>query len=89
MSTGSSEADVDVEDWEALDATDAVWARSAVSSRVRRLTFSSLSVRPKLYHSVVYIIPLPLAPSRTLHIAPPPSWVLDAVKEGLLARCSS
>jgi len=40
MSTGSSEADVEVEEWEALLATEADWARRAVSSRVRRLTWS-------------------------------------------------
>lgn len=38
MSTGSRDAEVDVLDWEAFDATEADWARRAVSSRVRRLT---------------------------------------------------
>lgn len=40
MSTGRREAEVEVLDWEALDATDADWARRAVSSRVRRLTYA-------------------------------------------------
>lgn len=38
MSTGSSEAEVEVDEWEALDATEADCARRVVSSRVRRLT---------------------------------------------------
>jgi len=38
MSMGKRDAEVDVEDCEAFDATDAVCARSAVSSRVKRLT---------------------------------------------------
>lgn len=41
ISTGSSEADVEVEECEALEATDAVCALRAVSSRVRRLTCRS------------------------------------------------
>lgn len=38
MSTGSSEAEVEVLECEALEATEADWARRAVSSRVKRLT---------------------------------------------------
>lgn len=38
ISTGRRDAEVEVLDCEALDATDADWARRAVSSRVRRLT---------------------------------------------------
>lgn len=40
MSTGKSDADVELDDCEALDVTDALWARSAVSSRVSRLTYA-------------------------------------------------
>lgn len=39
ISTGSSEAEVEVEECDALLATEADWARRAVSSRVRRLTW--------------------------------------------------
>lgn len=38
MSTGSSEAEVELDETDALLATEADWARRAVSSRVRRLT---------------------------------------------------
>lgn len=38
MSTGRSEALVELEEWEVLLATEADRARRAVSSRVRRLT---------------------------------------------------
>lgn len=38
ISTGRREAEVEFEEWEALLATEADWARRAVSSRVRRLT---------------------------------------------------
>lgn len=38
MSFGRREAEVELLEWEAFDATDADCARRAVSSRVRRLT---------------------------------------------------
>lgn len=38
ISTGKSEAEVEVEECEAFEATEADCARNAVSSRVRRLT---------------------------------------------------
>jgi hypothetical protein len=44
ISTGRREAEVEVLDWEVFDATDAVCARRAVSSRVRRLTYIAISV---------------------------------------------
>lgn len=44
MSMGRSDAEVELEDWEALDVTDAVWARRAVNSRVRRLTCHILAL---------------------------------------------
>lgn len=47
MSTGSSEALVEVDECDAFDATEAVWARSAVNSRVSRLTcHTCLALRP-------------------------------------------
>ena len=38
MSAGRRDAEVELLEWEAFDATDADCARRAVSSRVRRLT---------------------------------------------------
>lgn len=38
ISTGNSEAEVELDETDALLATEADWARKAVSSRVRRLT---------------------------------------------------
>lgn len=44
ISMGSNEAEVELEETDALLATDADWARRAVSSRVRRLTCVLTSV---------------------------------------------
>jgi hypothetical protein len=65
MSTGRRDAEVEVLDWEVFDATDAVCARRAVSSRVRRLTYIVISVsRPSqidmgdAYHSFLLFLAL-------------------------------
>lgn len=73
MSTGSSEADVEVEECEALLATLADWARRAVSSRVSLLTYLKVSaIVPHGLMVQLYIPQLP-APSHTPDTTPPPS----------------
>lgn len=55
ISTGRSEAEVEFEECEAFEATEAVWARSDVSSRVRRLTCTSVVSREGVPKSVVML----------------------------------
>lgn len=68
ISIGRSDAFAEAEDTEeALLATEADWARSAVSSRVKRLTCSTSSVRvlfpPSVDSICLLFLPLLLVPS--------------------------
>lgn len=79
MSTGSNEADVELEECEALLATDADCARSAVSSLVSRLTCHGQIVVTILIP--IHNIRLLLALSRILSIAQLLSRVEDVEVE--------
>ena len=88
MSTGRREADVDVDECEALEATDADCARKAVSSRVSLLTcwivFSNFEL---IGCSRIHLPPLP-APSHIPDTTPPPSAVWGVSAAPPAARCS-